>query len=378
MSNLGFEANINNKVRAEKLQLLFKHSYTAVFINVLMASLLTAALWSGQNHKLLITWLSLVTASSVLRLALFVSYRRKKPSCEETLAWEKPYFLTLVLSCLIWGIGSLYLISGVSTYYQLIITFFLMGMAGGAIASYWAHRLFTLLTVATIISPVVIWISLQSTETAPLISVGGCALVLFACLIRSSKVLERAVNDSLLKNHELEKEKRKVEYLARKDELTNLYNRRAFYEQLNEIGGYCQRHNEAIAIVLADVDNFKDINDTHGHMAGDLALASVGKTFKQQTRTSDICARLGGEEFGILIRASDLEEAGILAEKLRVAIASKPVEFENKSFNLTASFGVACGSTDFGNVVKNADKAMYRAKQEGRNKVVKSTPVITE
>jgi len=74
-----------------------------------------------------------------------------------------------------------------------------------------------------------------------------------------------------------------------------------------------------------------------------------------------------------LVRASNINEATILAEKLRVAIASKSVEFDNKTFNLTASFGVACGTTDFGNVVKNADKAMYQAKEEGRNKVIQAS-----
>lgn len=372
MSSLGFEADINNKVRAEKLQLLFKHSFPAVFISIFISALLVATLWSEQDHKILILWFSLLSLSSVFRLTLFLSYGRKKPSLEETLSWETPYFLTLMLSCLIWGIGSLYLVSGVSAYHQLIILFFLMGIIGGAIASYWAHRLFTLLAVAVIISPITIWISTQSTDTAPMISIGVCALTLYICLIRSSKVLSKAVDQSLLKNHGLEKEKKKVEYLARKDELTNLYNRRAFYEQLNEIGTYCQRHSEAIAIILADVDHFKEINDTYGHIAGDQALTLVGKIFKQQTRTSDICARLGGEEFGILIRASNLDEASILAEKLRAEIASKPMGFEDKTFNLTASFGVACGTTDFGNIVKIADKAMYKAKQEGRNRVIQT------
>jgi len=277
MSNLGFEANINKMVCAEKLQLLFKHSFPAVFVSIFISTLLTAALWSEQDHKVLLTWFSLLTFSSVIRLGLFLSFRRKKPSREETLTWEKPYFLTLMLSSLIWGIGSLYLISGVSTHHQMIILFFLMGMAGGAIASYWAHRLITLLTVAVVISPITIWMSTQSTDTAPMMSMGACALILFISLVHSSKVLSKAVNQSLLKNHELEKEKKKVDYLARKDELTNLYNRRAFYEQLNEIGGYCQRHNEAVAIILADVDNFKEINDTFGHIAGDTALARSSK-----------------------------------------------------------------------------------------------------
>lgn len=372
MSKQPVEIDIDTLVRAEKLQLLFTHSFPAIFVSALMSILLTAALWNAQSHKVLITWLSLLGISSVIRLILFIQFRRKLPTSEEISAWEKPYFITLMLSSVIWGIGSLYLIPEDSPYHQLIILFFLMGIVGGAIASYWAHRLLTLITVAVVISPVTIWISLQSTDTAPMISVGICALTLYICLIRSSKVLSGALTDNLLKNHDLQREKQRVEYLARKDALTNLYNRRAFYEQLNEIGAYCERHNEAIAVIVMDVDDFKEINDKYGHVAGDEALIKVGKAFKSRTRTSDICARIGGEEFGILIRSSNMDEALQLAEKLREEIASTAITFEDESFNITASFGVACSKTHFGNMVNSADMAMYQAKAEGKNKVVQA------
>lgn len=363
---------IDRLVRAEKLRLLFKHSFSAIFVSIIAAAMLCYALWDSQDHYILITWLSLLCFASLSRLALFIAFKYKSPSLEDTLVWENPYLITLLLSAAVWGVGAVYIMPRESAYHQLIVMFCLMGMVGGAIATYWTHRVLTLLAVALVIVPATAWMSLKSTEKIPLIFISAFALFLYVCLIRSSKVLSDAITDSLFKNHELEKEKEKVEYLARKDELTNLYNRRAFYERLNEYGGYCERHGEPLSVIVADVDHFKEINDRYGHLAGDAALAAVGKVFKRYTRSSDICARLGGEEFGVLIRASTSEEAGILAEKLRAAIEANPVEFEGKTFNLTASFGTANGTTDFGNVVNNADQAMYQAKEQGRNQVVRA------
>lgn len=367
------QAKTDLLVRAEKLRLLFQHSFVAVFVSIIMAAMLCKSLWLVQDQGVLIMWLCVLGLSSSFRLALFIAFRRQSPSLEDSLHWEKPYLLTLLLSSTIWGVGALYIMPEESAYHQLIIMFCLMGMVGGAIATYWTHRLLTLLTVAIVITPSTIWISLKSTAETPLVFTSFFALFLFVCLIRSSKVLSDTMTESLFKNHELVKEKEKVEFLARKDALTNLYNRRAFYERLNEYGAYCERHGESMSVIVADLDNFKNINDQYGHLAGDAALTAVGKVFKRFTRSSDICARLGGEEFGVLIRASSLEEASILAEKLRAAIESSPIEFEGQSFDITASFGVANGTTDFGNVVNNADKAMYLAKQQGRNQVVEAS-----
>lgn len=367
------QVNTDRLIRADRLRLLFQHSFASIFVSFIMACMLCAALWSIQDHQLLITWLSILGVSSVFRLALFIFFRRKPPPEEKADYWERIYLISLLVPSAIWGIGVVQIMPEESVKHQLIVIFCLMGLVGGAIATFWTHRLLTLLTVALVITPTTIWISLRSTAEEPLYFVGAFAAFLYLCLIRSSKMLSDAITENLLKNYELEQEKEKVEYLARKDSLTNLYNRRAFYERLNEYGGYCERHGEPMSVIVADLDQFKDINDRHGHLAGDAALTVVGKVFKRFTRTSDICARLGGEEFAVLIRASNLEEASILAEKLRNAIESTPVNYEGNSFKITASFGVANGLTDFGNVVDRADKAMYQAKEQGRNRVVQAT-----
>ncbi len=360
-------------VRAEKLRLLFNHLFPAVLVSIFTGILLTAVLWPVQDHTILMLWCFFLMATSALRLVLFLQYRFKNPTLEQMLKWEKPYIFTLLLSSTIWGLGCVQLMPLDSPNHQLIIMYFLMCLTGGAISSYWAHRRLMLAVVAIVITPVTLWIITQNTSSASIIALSFCALTLLSCLVYSSKIMTDAITQNLLKNYELAHEKEKVEYLARKDELTDLYNRRAFYEQLIEIGTYCERHNESLSIIVADIDHFKAINDKYGHFAGDLALMKIGEIFDRHTRTSDICARIGGEEFGILIRTGDTSEALNLAEKLRAAIASHPVEFEGDTFSITASFGVASGAANFSEIVKKADLAMYDAKSQGRNKVILAT-----
>jgi diguanylate cyclase (GGDEF)-like protein len=369
------QTNTDLLVHAEKLRLLFNHSFPAVLLSLFTGILLTAVLWPVQSKTLLLSWFFLLVLSSALRLALFLLYRRKDPSLEEMHKWETPFIITLVLTAIIWGVGCVVLMPMQSSYDQLMILYFLMCLVSGVIASYWAHKTLMLYVVGIFVTPTTIWMLMQSSDITSVIAISFCVLALFGCLIHASETMTDALTQNLFKNYELAREKEKVEYLARKDELTNLYNRRAFYEQLIAIGTYCERHNQSLSVIVVDLDYFKEINDKYGHFAGDLALSKVGEVFTRCTRTSDICARLGGEEFGIIIRSNDINEAFTLAEKLRLEIAAEPIQFEDKSFNVTASFGVASGETDFAETVKQADLAMYQAKKEGRNKVILATQI---
>ena len=124
---------------------------------------------------------------------------------------------------------------------------------------------------------------------------------------------------------------------------------------------------------MFDIDSFKKINDTYGHDAGDSVLQCFAKTLQENVREVDIAARLGGEEFGILMPNTKAKEAVILAERLRLAIETKDCTVQNQSMHLTISVGVAIFNkemSDLDALLKNADTAMYQAKNKGRNRVV--------
>ncbi|MGD8765900.1 MAG: diguanylate cyclase [Desulfobacteraceae bacterium] len=161
--------------------------------------------------------------------------------------------------------------------------------------------------------------------------------------------------------------------MAVTDSLTGLYVRRYFLAKLQEEIRRAERYNKVISIVMADLDRFKNINDTYGHDAGDKVLQTIGKFLQNNIREVDILARYGGEEFVMMIPEADQEAAYALSERLRAKFSQ--IKFDNLP-QITISLGIATypfDGTELGDLIKKADAAMYAAKQAGRNKVVKYT-----
>ncbi|MBN0989337.1 diguanylate cyclase [Amphritea pacifica] len=169
----------------------------------------------------------------------------------------------------------------------------------------------------------------------------------------------------------------KLEKQARSDFLTQLINRRHFFELANREMLVASRYNNALSLIMFDLDHFKQVNDTYGHAIGDLVLQRIADVSLTTVRAADILARLGGEEFVVLMVQTSHDEALQSAERLRQAIASTSIALgSGEAISVTASFGVTTIHFDSGDshtinhMISDADKAMYRAKQEGRNRVV--------
>lgn len=157
------------------------------------------------------------------------------------------------------------------------------------------------------------------------------------------------------------------------DSLTGALTRRAFKEEAARLLSLAARHHQDVACITLDVDHFKRVNDTHGHATGDEALKLVAATCKEQLRGGDLLGRLGGEEFAILLPHVDRQGALTVAEKLRQAVASRPLPVPNGEMKITASFGTTMMSIvakDIDSLLAQADAAMYQAKQSGRNRCV--------
>ncbi|ARC94814.1 histidine kinase [Vibrio coralliilyticus] len=159
-----------------------------------------------------------------------------------------------------------------------------------------------------------------------------------------------------------------------KDELTQLYNRRALEELLPKEIARSSRHKQPLSVLLLDIDHFKKVNDTYGHQAGDRVLRTTGKLLILQTRKDDLSFRYGGEEFLVLLPNTDVEKAVIVAEKLREAIKRARMLPTNVD-SCTASFGVTQfnGEDDWQTAIERADQALYSAKENGRNQVTART-----
>jgi len=161
-----------------------------------------------------------------------------------------------------------------------------------------------------------------------------------------------------------------------RDPLTGAFNRHYFSSQLASEVAFAARHDTPLSVVLLDIDFFKKVNDTHGHLGGDAALVHLTNVFAKGLRTEDLLSRYGGEEFVILLRGIPVERAVAVADRLRVSLESQPVVHGEATFTVTASFGCAslacCAGAAPEVLLETADRRLYRAKEAGRNRVVAS------
>ena len=157
--------------------------------------------------------------------------------------------------------------------------------------------------------------------------------------------------------------------MATHDQLTGLYNRHYLSDILSKKVAQCKRHNEALSVIMVDIDHFKNVNDTFGHLMGDVILKAVGNVIQQSARKEDTAARFGGEEFILVLDNCLAGDAVIKAENLRAKIEALIPE----GIDITSSFGVAQldgNITRYEDLIKNSDAALYEAKNSGRNCVV--------
>ena len=156
------------------------------------------------------------------------------------------------------------------------------------------------------------------------------------------------------------------------DPLTGCYNRREFETQINRHIAMASRHKSPLSLFMFDLDFFKKINDTHGHLGGDLVLKEIALLVKDSIRTGDVLARYGGEEFIAILPETDKAKAMELADRLRSKIAGMRIPFNGNIIRVTASFGVSelTPNSDRDRIIQDADTMLYKAKLNGRNTVM--------
>ena len=181
-----------------------------------------------------------------------------------------------------------------------------------------------------------------------------------------NRLLEQLIQQ---RTQELTRALQIIETAAITDNLTGIYNRRKFDDVLQYELQRVKRFSKPMALILGDVDFFKQVNDEHGHLVGDEMLKIISRILSQNVRQVDILARWGGEEFIVLLPETSGSEAAIIAEKLRRLVVEDRNEYQ---IALTMSFGVAeyVQGDDEDSLLKKADLALYRAKDQGRNRVV--------
>ncbi len=165
-----------------------------------------------------------------------------------------------------------------------------------------------------------------------------------------------------------------IKDMANKDFLTGAYNRRYFFDAGNAIFLKARRKEQPLAVIMLDIDNFKNINDTYGHDVGDIAIKEIKRVLDENLRASDLFARFGGEEFCILLEDITRANTEKLFEKIRTKFEENVIDINGTRLSYTVSFGGAYGmASSLEEMVKLSDKALYESKENGRNKVTIQT-----
>jgi len=163
------------------------------------------------------------------------------------------------------------------------------------------------------------------------------------------------------------------------DPLTRLYNVRHFHERIAQHYANAVRHSKPLALLMADLDHFKHVNDTHGHQAGDEVLYQTARIIERAVRRGDTPARVGGEEFAVILPETGVEGARQLAERIRARVSEQTMRLpDGAGVPITISVGLACTAnldvSSHEELYAAADKALYTAKQAGRNRVMCAGP----
>ena len=290
---------------------------------------------------------------------------------QEKINKEEIYFIILnIFQSIMWAAASLLVMFYAPQPFEFVMFVVAIGVITAATLSMSAFYKAYLIFIFSLIIPQIMIMLYYGDEQ-------HIALVIFImiyipAIILLSKAMLNSRISSIQAHEELEKSTEKFRQLSIIDKLTNIYNRRYFFEMAQNLILMGSREKKNTSILMLDVDHFKHINDNYGHQAGDLVLTELAKTIKNTMRSSDLFARVGGEEFAILLNNTSFIQAKVIAEKIRYTIQNKEFIYNSVVIKTTISIGISEVNKEnflLESVYKNADMQLFKAKEGGRNRV---------
>ncbi|HCY84657.1 MAG TPA: hypothetical protein DHV36_05930 [Desulfobacteraceae bacterium] len=363
-------ANLKQDISPRVLDDLKKRSLAGVFTyTIALCVVLFPDGYYYRNPQMSNWFLWLITGICVLRLiqlfieSKFISRPTRLNTC---LFW-----VGVVVTGLIWGVlSAIVMVQPGEENVKLMMLVCTIGICSGGCSAFSPD-----LRLALVFNVFILWPSIFAlatvTENFPLVSL----LVMFSTYMAFMSSRQNTEYWTALNNETLLKEKtRDLEKLSNMDGLTGLYNRRFFDTAFKLAWQRALRNRQRLSLIICDIDYFKQVNDAHGHQAGDEFLRTMAHTLTQVfKRQTDIVARYGGEEFVVLIEDAGDGRAVELSERFRRQMADNRVRFEARTIRATVSLGVAeevpAADTQRESLLARADAMLYKAKQSGRNRV---------
>lgn len=283
---------------------------------------------------------------------------------------ENFFLISNIFQAFMWTIASVLAVIYAPQPFELITFVLIIGIITAATLSmsalYKAYLVFFFLMIIPQIMIMLYYGEHQHIGLVILAIIYMPATILLSRAIYTSRLSSIESNDALQESVE------KLHKLSVTDSLTNIYNRRYFFEIVDNMISLAIREQKKVSLLMIDIDHFKKVNDVFGHQVGDFILVSFVDEVKKVMRKSDIFARVGGEEFSILLHDTSLEGARIISEKIREKIENREFTYNGDSIKITVSIGVSelnQNNNSVESLYKQADELLYIAKENGRNRV---------
>lgn len=355
-----------DRTRAEQIALVYRLLPGGIYTAAGIAILLAWGLMEQVPRSWLYAWLASIMLVSVARLLCLRAWNHS--DAPESPRWIRFFYLGAIAGGMTWGAAGLMLFPAESGG-QLLVTFALAGIAAGGMSTLGilpgAYAAFVL----TGILPFSARLFMQPGDTYALMGLMSLIYVIF--LLSASRRIYRAYAESQclrFENEAMTERQNVLTTAAITDSLTGAYNRNMLNVALPSEIERARRYGTPLAMILLDIDHFKQINDQYGHQVGDRTLVWVTERIATQLRDSDVLFRWGGEEFMVLAPNIDLASAGRVADRMRREIEQAPFEPAGR---ITCSFGCSEFRNDDtrDGFIQRADRALYLAKTNGRNRV---------
>ncbi len=343
---------------------------STVFTSIGLASLL----WPAIDHSVILTWLGATNLVTLIRLLVYFRFKKIKHHRMIDYGWYQYVILTSAASGLTWGLGCYYLYADHSLVHQVFLVFVIAGLCAAAITS--LSSVIEAACVFVVLTVLPLTIQFAAAYNDHSISFPMLATIFVIMVLISAKRINQTIVESLETRHQRELAEQTIRHQAHYDELTDLPNRRLMLSNLRREMARADRHKLYGAIFFIDLDRFKLINDSLGHSIGDKLLVKVAQVIERRLRKGDSVARMGGDEFVVLLPEIDADQdiaarqATSIADQIR-KLFENPFLIDSHDLHITISVGIALFplAVSAEDLLKYADVAMYRAKNDGRDNV---------
>ncbi len=354
--------NNNLELDFERINTFYANSSFAYLGTVVSVSFLSFIVYKYASPNMAILWVLSVFVSYLPRVITSIIFKRKLINNEITQEnirpWERYFVLNSILPFLCFA-GVVFIPYQENTPISILFcTVIILSMVAGGILTYSTSKSVMMLHInISLLFLIAKYFWMQNI----IFTVLGCYLIIAYILIIK---LSQKQNKTLIENISLKIESKKQSLI---DPLTKLWNRRRLYLHIDKLLPISRRSGEPFCIIIFDIDYFKQYNDTHGHSAGDDLLIEVANIFVKCSREQDLVVRYGGEEFMVVLPSTNMDQAKIIAERIRTTIK------EETDVTISGGLAVYSDQMEFDQLVIRADEALYKAKEDGRDRYVLAT-----